>query len=398
VQYAYDSTNKRVWKGTISGGSMTAQEVYLYGLDSQKLATYAITANAGSTPYLANSATNLAAFFRSRRVGITTSGTTTAFIQNRLGSQGNYYPFGEARGTVPVDAVGFATYTQDSATGLDYADQRYYANNFGRFMSPDPYKGSGGTKSPSSWNRYSYTRGDPVNSSDHRGLEDHPAKDSSGSDGDCGQDDEDYCGSSDDGGGGGDPSNSGGDEAGSNSDDNCSSTFCVTGTGSMPTTDDPSDDSSDDSNDGSDQPEPDPGPGEPDALCVLASEVTGAAAGGAVGSFFGGIFGGGIGGAGGTLVLPGVGTIGGGAAGFGLGATAGGLFGAGLGSAIGGLIGNIFCAEHVSNQTPSNLPKHQKGTARKKGSRGTSTHPYRAPRKRPTNWKGPWPPPNWPLK
>jgi RHS repeat-associated protein len=150
---------------------MTAQEAYLYGADGQKLATYALTASAGSTPYLANSATNLAVFFGGKRVGITASGTTTAFIQDRLGSQGKYYPYGEARGTVPQDAVGFATYTQDSATSLDYADQRYYANNFGRFMTPDPYGGSRSPRNPTSWNRYSYVLGDPINGSDPTGLD-----------------------------------------------------------------------------------------------------------------------------------------------------------------------------------------------------------------------------------
>jgi uncharacterized protein RhaS with RHS repeats len=53
---------------------------------------------------------------------------------------------------------------------LDYADQRYYANNFGRFMSPDPYKASGGTKSPGSWNRYTYVQGEPIDRTDPSGL------------------------------------------------------------------------------------------------------------------------------------------------------------------------------------------------------------------------------------
>ena len=48
--------------------------------------------------------------------------------------------------------------------GQDYAEQRYYNNGTGRFWSPDP----GGIKdgepgNPTSWNRYSYTYGDPVN-------------------------------------------------------------------------------------------------------------------------------------------------------------------------------------------------------------------------------------------
>jgi RHS repeat-associated protein len=126
-------------------------------------------------------------------------------FRDRLGSSGKYYPYGEPRGTVPQDAVGFATYTNDSATGLQYADQRYYANNWGRFMSPDPYSASGGSGSPASWNRYSYTRGDPVNRSDRTGLEDREVDD-----GDCDPDNDDCTPTftvthTEDGGGGGDP-------------------------------------------------------------------------------------------------------------------------------------------------------------------------------------------------
>jgi hypothetical protein len=47
--------------------------------------------------------------------------------------------------------------------------QRFYASTYGRFNTPDPYQASGGPKSPASWNRYSYTRGDPVNRFDPRG-------------------------------------------------------------------------------------------------------------------------------------------------------------------------------------------------------------------------------------
>jgi hypothetical protein len=38
--------------------------------------------------------------------------------------------------------------------------------------TPDPYQASGGPSSPGRWNRYSYTRGDPVNRCDPQGLED----------------------------------------------------------------------------------------------------------------------------------------------------------------------------------------------------------------------------------
>jgi RHS repeat-associated protein len=90
---------------------------------------------------------------------------------NQNNAAQSFYPYGEDRGTAePNDSLKFATYTRDAATGLDYADQRYYASNFGRFMSPDPYKGSAGPKDPRSWNRYSYTRGDPANDNDPEGL------------------------------------------------------------------------------------------------------------------------------------------------------------------------------------------------------------------------------------
>jgi hypothetical protein len=39
-------------------------------------------------------------------------------------------------------------------------------------MTPDPYMASGGPSDPQSWNRYAYTRGDPVNRLDPRGLGD----------------------------------------------------------------------------------------------------------------------------------------------------------------------------------------------------------------------------------
>jgi RHS repeat-associated protein len=174
TQYGYDSRNKRVWKGTLSGSTM-AQEVYFYGVDGQKLGTYAMLMSSPPGVVMADSASSLAVFFGGKRVGITTSGSTAPFVQDRLGSSnGKFYPYGEARGAPPVDTVGFATYTQDSATGLAYADQRYYASNFGRFMSPDPYNGSATAGDPGSWNRYQYVNGDPVNHLDPNGLEGIP--------------------------------------------------------------------------------------------------------------------------------------------------------------------------------------------------------------------------------
>ena len=62
------------------------------------------------------------------------------------------------------------TYNRDGFTGLDYADQRFYASNYGRFNTPDPYRASAGAADPGSWNRYSYVQGDPTNHTDRHGL------------------------------------------------------------------------------------------------------------------------------------------------------------------------------------------------------------------------------------
>jgi RHS repeat-associated protein len=102
-----------------------------------------------------------------------------AVIQDRLGSNratGNtmgYYPYGEEITATSNDREKFATYTRDSYTGLDYADQRFYASTYGRFSTPDPYRKSARRHNPGSWNRYTYVNGDPVNRQDPSGLLDY---------------------------------------------------------------------------------------------------------------------------------------------------------------------------------------------------------------------------------
>jgi RHS repeat-associated protein len=194
TQYAYDSRNKRIWNGTLTNGNLS-QQVYFYGVDGQKLGTYTFnlgTCGEGNAPEMTNSATLLAIFFGSKRVGTFDRLGSAKYNQQNALAQ-SFYPYGEDRGTVePNDSLKFATYTRDSATGLDYADQRYYANNFGRMMSPDPYAASGGPKSPVSWNRYTYAIGDPVNGTDPSGRyacdpddPDCPVDECTPGDGDC---------------------------------------------------------------------------------------------------------------------------------------------------------------------------------------------------------------------
>ena len=176
VLYAYDGGNRRVWKGTYnSSGVMQTQEAYFYAPNGQKLGTYALvlTNPPGYSNYA--TATDLNVFFGGKRVGhgVNNAGTVvlTATSQDRVGSYGSYYPYGEDKGTpLTNDQMKFATYTRDSATGLDYAMNRYYSSAWGRFGSPDPYMNSGGPGLPQSWNRYAYVIGDPMNLNDPQGT------------------------------------------------------------------------------------------------------------------------------------------------------------------------------------------------------------------------------------
>ncbi len=168
--YAYDSQNKRIWACSLSGDYSTCQTeiYYFYSPQGKLLAQYApydAPPSGGSTnPTLVLSLSGTRAYFGLRLLG----------NEDRVGSRGKYFPYGEARSGSQPDQVDFATYTRDSVTGMDYADQRYYASTWGRFLTPDPYRATGTSssdaKTPQSWNRYGYVIGDPVNAYDPTGL------------------------------------------------------------------------------------------------------------------------------------------------------------------------------------------------------------------------------------
>ena len=93
--------------------------------------------------------------------------------QDRLGTNrangARFMPFGDEITSTSNDREKFATYTRDSYTGLDYANQRYFASVYGRFNTPDLTGKGMGLSEPESFNRYSYVLGDPVNLNDPRG-------------------------------------------------------------------------------------------------------------------------------------------------------------------------------------------------------------------------------------
>jgi len=90
---------------------------------------------------------------------------------DRLGTYEKSFPYGELATAPATSGEKFATYWRDAGTGLDYAVNRYYSPQMGRFLSADPYQASGGPAEPGSWNRYAYVEGDPVNYGDPAGLQ-----------------------------------------------------------------------------------------------------------------------------------------------------------------------------------------------------------------------------------
>ena len=149
------------------------EEVTFWSINGQKLATYTLSqyqpGGYYTQPQLVATQTGTNYYFGGKLVKNWTGYVTP----DRLGSIGKYFPYGQERPSATTDGKEkFATYFRDSETGLDYAQNRYHQPGMGRFMTPDPYKASGGPSDPGSWNRYAYTRGDPVNRADPGGLDD----------------------------------------------------------------------------------------------------------------------------------------------------------------------------------------------------------------------------------
>ena len=169
--YEYDASNRRVYQlkqhFTGSAWGNDAQEFYFYGFAGRKLGTYfATVTGSGTGASISWNLLSTQVFFHGRLI----QRSAASAQQDRLGSIGSYFPYGEDRSAPSNDAIKFATYVRDSTTGLDYAENRYYASGVGRFLTPDPWGGSALSSIPLSWNRYPYVAGDPVNQTDRRGL------------------------------------------------------------------------------------------------------------------------------------------------------------------------------------------------------------------------------------
>jgi RHS repeat-associated protein len=165
--YGYDSRNQRILRSTSTSFycSLTVN-LDLYGVDGKKLEEVSVaTANySGTCGVESTSVLQTNVWFGGRLL----------VPHDRLSSNGKYFPYGEDRTNPnpanPSNGVEkFATYTRDSSTGLDYADQRYYTSGLGRFLTADRRTDSATPTTPQSWNRYSYGEGDPTNANDPTG-------------------------------------------------------------------------------------------------------------------------------------------------------------------------------------------------------------------------------------
>jgi len=168
--YFYAPDGKRVWRQLANG----THQFMFYGAYGEKLGVFS---DAGLTCICGILQMNVSFAGKLIWQGLRGAGATSAVLLDRTGSNRNgarFYPYGDEITSTANDREKFATYTRDSYTTFDYADQRFYASTNGRFNTADQYmakaKGANDPATPSSWNRYAYVLGDPVNNADPQGL------------------------------------------------------------------------------------------------------------------------------------------------------------------------------------------------------------------------------------
>jgi RHS repeat-associated protein len=173
--YVYDGNGNRVQKCLPTCTSPTSSIVYLFS-GSQDIAEYDNGA-APSSPsskfiysdsgagagLLAAIAAGATTYYQSDHLGWRVSTNTSGQV---VGQQGTF-PFGESWYSSSGNEFVFTSYQRDAESGLDYAMARYYDSTVGRFCSADPVGGE--SDDPQTWNRYTYSRNDPIDVTDPSG-------------------------------------------------------------------------------------------------------------------------------------------------------------------------------------------------------------------------------------
>lgn len=166
ASYSYDGDGKRVKKQV--GGSMTST-VFVYNITGQLAAEYTDSQEprTAQTSYVTTD----------------TLGSTRVITgQNQSPKERHdYLPFGEHIGAqgertveqkfdVNVVRQKFTGYERDGESGLDFAQNRYYASPHGRYTSVDPASESMRFADPQTLNRYTYCLNNPQLYVDPDGL------------------------------------------------------------------------------------------------------------------------------------------------------------------------------------------------------------------------------------
>ncbi len=163
-RYSHGPDNLRVWKLRPDG----VDEIYYYDPLGQRLGTYTFFNYQSTNSPLTQASLEL--YFAGRKIKSWGLQYGQPVPRDRLGSIGPaFYPYGEEYATTAQNLDKFATYFRDGTTALDYARNRYYSSNLGRFMSADPST-SNALTDPGQWNKYGYVGNDPVNFNDPSGL------------------------------------------------------------------------------------------------------------------------------------------------------------------------------------------------------------------------------------
>jgi hypothetical protein len=137
--FGYDPSGKRVTQIDLVSSQVQNERIYFYSTTGQRLATYTLSSNG---TYFTQTSLNL--YFGSkllRSAGVTVATDRLGSVRaNSNGEHMNYWPWGQERTSTADGREKVRTYFRDQVIGLglDYADQRYYGFNWGRFQTPDP--------------------------------------------------------------------------------------------------------------------------------------------------------------------------------------------------------------------------------------------------------------------
>jgi RHS repeat-associated protein len=161
---SYDAFGRRI-AHTLSDGST---QFYFYDTGGKLIQEYHFDPNVQCSVYgnlvpcpTLDGTPPIYTYFAGQRVGQWTDRTGSK--RRDASSTSHYYPYGEEITSTNNDTYKFAQLYRDSDSGLDYAKNRYYVSNIGRFLTPDRLHISPTPAAPQSWSRYSYGNSDPVN-------------------------------------------------------------------------------------------------------------------------------------------------------------------------------------------------------------------------------------------